>query len=269
MMPADADGASPDHNLSPKVARAESVPSTATRCMAVTTLVDANPTAFFLSADWSMEAGKRSVHVADVHERRIRYAECGGWNLAKLLASARERAHRGPVLIGIDLAIGLPNRYWRALLDSGRHGRPASFVEWLGRRDPGSDFFRRVRSPSEWCVDRPFFHVPKGKGARKSFEDRLTGGFHRRIDVKTGAKPLFAVSGIPGVVGSATRAFWKELVPLLRAGDRDFALWPWQLPPAQRRDRRRRPSCGGKSRRSAHRACPRHGPLRVFRAQAG
>ena len=83
------------------------------------TIVDPSSPAFFLSADWSKEAGKRSVHVADIHERRIRYAECGGWNLAKLLASARERVHRGPVLIGIDLAIGLPGRYWRALLHSG------------------------------------------------------------------------------------------------------------------------------------------------------
>ncbi len=224
----DADGASPDHSLSPKVAQVEGVSSTETRCMAVKTFVDANPMAFFLSADWSKDAKKRSVHVADLHERRIRYAECGGWNLAKLLALARKYAHWGPVLIGIDLAIGLPNRYWQALLCSGRHGDPASFVEWLGQRDPDSDFFRRVRSPSEWRVDRPFFHVPKGKGGRKSFEEKLDGGFYRRIDAKAGAKPLFAVSGIPGVVGSATRAFWKELVPLLRAGDRDFAVWPFE-----------------------------------------
>ena len=224
----DADGSLPDHSLSPKVAQVESVSSTATRCMAVKTFVDANPTAFFLSADWSKDAGKRSVHVADVHERRIRCAECGGWNLAKLLASARERAHRGPVLIGIDLVIGLPDRYWQTLRGSGRHGRPASFVEWLGQRDPDSDFFRRVCSPSEWRIDRPFFQIAKGKGGKKSFEEKLDGGFYRRIDVKTGAKTLFAVSGNPGVVGSATRAFWKELIPLLRAGDRDFAVWPFE-----------------------------------------
>ena len=190
--------------------------------------MDEQQAAFFLSADWSKEARKRSVHMVDVNERHIRYAECGGWNLAELLALAREHAHQGPVLIGIDVAIGLPDCYWRALLHSGRHGRPASFVEWLGRQDPGSDFFRRVRSSSEWRINRPFFHVPKSKGAMKSFEDRLAGGLRRRIEVKTGAKPLFAVSGIPSTVGSATRAFWKELVPLLRAGDRDFAVWPFE-----------------------------------------
>ena len=224
----DTDGSLPDHSLSPKAARVESASSTETRCMAVKTFVDANAMAFFLSADWSKDANKRSVHVADVHERRIRCAECGGWNLAKLLASARERAHRGPVLIGIDLAIGLPDCYWQALLHSRRHGSPTSFVEWLGQRDPDSDFFRRVRSPAEWRIDRPFFRIAKGKGEKKSIEEKLDGGFYRRIDTKTGAKPLFAVSGIPGVVGSATRAFWKELIPLLRAGDRDFAVWPFE-----------------------------------------
>ena len=173
----DADGSSPDHSLSPMVAQAESVSSTATRCMAVKTFVDAHPMAFFLSADWSKKAGKRSVHVADVHERRIRCAECGGWNLAKLLASARERAHRGPGLIGIDLVIGLPDRYWQTLRCSGRYGRPASFVEWLGQRDPDSDFFRRVCSPSEWRIDRPFFHVPKGKGR----EEVVRGEAGRRV----------------------------------------------------------------------------------------
>lgn len=187
-----------------------------------------HPTAFFLSADWSKDVRKRSVHVADIHARRILSAERRGWNLAKLLAVAREKAQRGPVLIGIDLVIGLPDRYWQALRQSGACGCPASFVEWLGRLDPGSDFFRRVRSPPEWCIERPFFHVPSGKGGLKSFTNKLNGGFRRRIDIATGAKSPFVVSGIPGAVGSATRAFWKELVPLLRSSDRDFAVWPFE-----------------------------------------
>lgn len=192
------------------------------------TSIDTNPTAFFLSADWSKDAKKRSVHVADIHARCIRCAERRGWNLAKLLALAREKAQRGPALIGIDLVIGLPALYWRALLHSGAHGRPSSFVEWLGGRDTGSDFFRRIHSPSEWRIERPFFRVPSGEGGLKSFTNKLDGGFHRRIDAATGANPLFVVSGIPGTVGSAARAFWKELVPLLRSSDRDFAVWPFE-----------------------------------------
>ena len=43
----------------------------------------------------------------------------------------------------------------------------------------------------------------------------------------TGAKPMFAVSGIPGTVGSGTRALWQELIPVL-SGKRDFAVWPFE-----------------------------------------
>ena len=55
----------------------------------------------------------------------------------------------------------------------------------------------------------------------------MDDGFLRRIDAATNAKPLFAVSGIPGTVGSGTRAFWQELIPRL-AGERDFAVWPFE-----------------------------------------
>lgn len=44
------------------------------------TSIDTNPTAFFLSADWSKDAKKRSVHVADIHARCIRCAERRGWD---------------------------------------------------------------------------------------------------------------------------------------------------------------------------------------------
>ena len=49
----------------------------------------------------------------------------------------------------------------------------------------------------------------------------------RKIDGATGAKPLFAVSGIPGTVGSGTRSFWQELIPRL-TDSLDFAVWPFE-----------------------------------------
>ena len=49
----------------------------------------------------------------------------------------------------------------------------------------------------------------------------------RGLDVATGANPVFAVSGMPGVVGGGTREFWRELVPHL-SGDRNFAIWPFE-----------------------------------------
>ena len=64
-----------------------------------------HPTAFFLSADWSKDVRKRSVHVADIHARRILCAEHRGWNLAKLHAA-----------LGNVLPLPLPPtmpRYWK------------------------------------------------------------------------------------------------------------------------------------------------------------
>jgi hypothetical protein len=50
----------------------------------------------------------------------------------------------------------------------------------------------------------------------------------RQIELRTGAKPVFALSGIPGSVGSGSRALWRELVPLVARPDRGFRLWPFE-----------------------------------------
>ena len=48
--------------------------------------------AFVVSADWSKDASRRSVYVADLRQRRIRQAACPApaWNLASLLAVATD-----------------------------------------------------------------------------------------------------------------------------------------------------------------------------------
>ena len=165
--------------------------------------------------------------MADVYERCIRWEEDASWNLTKLLSLARRLADGGPVLVGLDLVLGVPRNYWTEL-QAMRRWNSNSFIDWLGRLDLASDFFKTVQDPATWRVDRPFFKVAKGVGGKKSFEKKLTGGFHRRIDRCTAAwtKPVFAVSGIPGTVGSATRALWQELALFLRR-DRDFAVWPF------------------------------------------
>ena len=185
--------------------------------------------AFFVSADWSKNAGKRSVHVADLPARRIRWEESTGWTLKTLLQLAAELAQRGSVLVGVDAALGVPAGYWGAVRerDWGIRGRPANFIDWLSRLAPDSNFFEDVREPDEWDVSRPFFRVPGRHGGLRDFTSLFDDGFRRRIDKLTGAKPLFAVSGIPGTVGSGTRALWKELIPQLQR-KRDFAVWPFE-----------------------------------------
>ena len=185
--------------------------------------------AFFVSADWGKDARKRSVHVADLSGRRIWREERDDWNLTRLLKLSIGLAERGSVLVGIDAALGVAAGYWGAVtaLDWGMRGRPANFIDWLSRLAPDSNFFEDVREPDEWDVSRPFFRVPGRHGGLRDFTSLFDDGFRRRIDKLTGAKPLFAVSGIPGTVGSGTRALWKELIPQLQR-KRDFAVWPFE-----------------------------------------
>ncbi|MCH7666519.1 MAG: hypothetical protein IH936_11400 [Acidobacteria bacterium] len=125
------------------------------------------------------------------------------------------------------MAFGLPAGYWNEVLKVPRWQGSDSFIDWLRGLEPSSGFFETVYTAAEWRVDQPFFNVPGVKGGLRSFKSRVEGGLLREIDIRTGAKPMFAVSGIPGTVGSGTRALWMELIPCL-TDDRDFAVWPFE-----------------------------------------
>ena len=113
------------------------------------------------------------------------------------------------------------------MLDASGRNQPTSFLHWLRDRAHSGRFFGTVTHPRDWRVDRPWFKVPPRSGGLGEFTKKVDDGFRRRIDWATSAKPLFAVSGIPGTVGSGTRDFWGELIPLLN-GERDFAVWPFE-----------------------------------------
>lgn len=185
----------------------------------------------FISADWSKHPNKRSVYTADIGNKRIqkeKYPGTEGWNLKSLLELAKKFSRSGPVLVGVDVVLGVPQEYWQRLMQDVNTDRPGSFVQWLGGFDPRSEFFVGIcNHPEEWSVHRPWFKVPKGVGALKSFEEKVNGDMKRRIDRETNANPVFAVSGIPGVVGGATRDFWQELAPHLASGCKDFRIWPF------------------------------------------
>ncbi|MDE0281900.1 MAG: hypothetical protein OXN16_12615 [Gammaproteobacteria bacterium] len=184
--------------------------------------------AHFVSADWGKSPGKRAVWIADISNGRIRMADrpSGSWNLENLLGLAENLAEDGPVLVGKDVVLGVPVGYWK-LVQEASEPPPKSFVHWLEGLDPAGEFFETALVPDEWRASRPWFGVMKGRGGLSSFTGKVSGGMLRRVDAATGAKPVFAVSGIPGTVGSGTRAFWKELVPLL-SGDRNFGIWPFE-----------------------------------------
>lgn len=185
----------------------------------------------FVSADWGKSKEKRSVHVATVtasgkadiaHKR----APKSGWSFGELLTLAASKC--GSVLIGVDLALGVPERYWQAVTMLRKH-RALHFVDWL--RERGDDFFEPGKAGGEWSPQQPFFHVPKG--GRRRTEAQLRGGFLRTLDWLTAANPIWALSGIPGSVGSGTVAFWRGLRDALRdrgtPGAVPFVVWPFEV----------------------------------------
>ena len=185
----------------------------------------------FISADWGKSEKKRSVHIATVTGPGKAEIAAGsppknGWSLEGLLALATSM--RGPVLIGVDLALGVPERYWQVVTMLRKH-RALHFVDWLRKRD--DHFFQPGKPGGEWSPQQPFFHVPKG--CRRQTEAQLHGGFLRTLDWLTAANPIWALSGIPGSVGSGTAAFWRELRDVLvnrgTPGAVPFVVWPFEV----------------------------------------
>lgn len=187
-----------------------------------------DPPRAILSADWSKDPRKRSVHSVDVASRQIVELERADWDLGSLLGEARRHAGTGPVLVAMDLALGVPAGFWKAVGREPVWGQPATFLDWLAKAGAKGGLGETVLEPSQWRTDRPFFRVPSGEGGRTQFESLVEGGMRREIDRRTRANLLFAVSGIPGTVGSGTRSLWTELAPLL-VGERDFAVWPFEV----------------------------------------
>ena len=185
--------------------------------------------ACFVSADWGKSPEKRSVYIADFRARRIQRGESSGasWDVEALLDLANRLARNAPVLVGVDVVLGVPQGYWRLVLEERRRRPPATFVEWLEGLGASTGFFETIVEPHEWRVDRPWFKVAEGDGGLTSFTSKVDDGMRRRVDVATHANPVFAVAGMPGTVGGGTRAFWKELIPLL-SGRREFAVWPFE-----------------------------------------
>ncbi len=74
------------------------------------------------------------------------------------------------------------------------------------------------------------FRVPSGRGGLTSYHAiaRSNGvNLYRMVDRKTGAKTLFAKSGIPGAVGGSASALWSELAHHMRR-TRTFRVWPFE-----------------------------------------
>jgi hypothetical protein len=127
------------------------------------------------------------------------------------------------VLLGIDAVLGVP-----ALL--AHAAGVGSFLELLARLERSGGLERESAAAASWGIEQPFFRIPAGRGALTSFLDAVggRGAALRQIERRTGAKTVLALSGIPGTVGSGSRALWREMAPLLAEPARDFRVWPFE-----------------------------------------
>lgn len=174
--------------------------------------------------DWGKDRAKRRAWIADVEQRTVVPLEVPT-TVREILAYAAERP--GRTLVGIDAALGVPASYFEsARTEVGAWREASDFPAWLVAAMAHPGFRDEARSAADWRLDRPFIAVPAGVGSLGAFWERAGGRLLRQIDVATGAKCVFVVSGIPGTVGSGTRELWKELVPLL-TGERSFGIWPF------------------------------------------
>lgn len=186
-------------------------------------------------ADWGTEAAKQWVAVArwtDSHDQPR-------WQLdvprrVGPTGSLRERMgvpHDGlPVLLGLDVVLGVPARWATA-------AQVTSFPSLLrsaGMPGPFADVLRVCDHPHEVSVARPFFPRRADKGRRRAeLAEGLGIPFHqlyRRCELPTphrrAACPLFWTLGA-NQVGKATINAWQMLQ--MQPPD-DLAIWPFDGP---------------------------------------
>lgn len=174
-----------------------------------------------IAADWGKHPRKRSAYEIDLRERRGRFFRPGAPLTLQVLIErcARHRATHARCLIGIDAALGLASE----VAGAGGFSSFRHFLRCLS--GPEEPFWKEVHAPGGWSPQRPFWSMcgHTGPGALRRFVQGIGVNTKRRIDHLLRANDPLLVSGLPGTVGSGTRALWQEL----RSSQRDVALWPF------------------------------------------
>lgn len=186
-------------------------------------------------ADWSVDARKRWIVVA----RRT----SGGWRIgapapvgevASLLARLGAEATGAPVVLGLDLAIGLPRAYAKRYACR----LAADFPEFLRRLNERPEFFCVAASIAEVGPDRPFYPAQWRNGLTErqpahvaALGLRSAAELFRACDLaganRPAAAPLFWTIG-PKQVGKAALHAWQYLLLPALGGDTPPLLWPFE-----------------------------------------
>ncbi len=185
---------------------------------------------YLLCADWSKDQNKRALYAADVRKREVYRVRPATLTIDSALDEARKLAAKGKVLLSFDLPLGLPLSFLSAIRTIPGWETASRFDEFLTLTARTPSFFEFGRDANGWSVQKPFFKVPEGEGALGAFDaaaQRAGVKLRRRIDERTGGRPVFITAGIPGSVGSAAIDAWKRLARLLPE-KRDFKLWPFE-----------------------------------------
>lgn len=174
-----------------------------------------------IAVDWGKDASKRSAYRAELSTRRISRLPFNG-SLSHLVEYASSL--KPPVLIGIDAAIGFPYASWKRLNET-RPIQSNNFIAFLLSTFVPTDFFDPVTKSEDWLPERPFIRPPAGSWPLKAFVEASNGGFYREIDSRLNGNPIFVMCGIPGSVGSGTRALWQELIAIGKSSK--LRVWPF------------------------------------------
>jgi hypothetical protein len=190
-----------------------------------------NPTTI-LCADWGKAANKRSVWAADVHgPSRVRRLHRAAWTLPLLLEEAETLGGSGPVLVVLDVPLGVPQGYLAAVNSEAGLGATPTFLDLLTWTIAVPHFFDPAIDPRDWSLARPFFIVGAGAGGRTAFDYAAARAgvpsLLRHIDRHTNANRVFITAGIPGSVGSSACDVWMSLRALVTL-PRSFAVWPFE-----------------------------------------
>lgn len=177
--------------------------------------------------DWSIDARKRWMAVAVNRAGRLELSapEPVG-DTSTLIERLQARAlGQGPLLLGFDFPIGLPQAYARKTGLASFRG----FLEVVGA-DPWADWFNVARSADDIALTRPFYPARPG-GTRRShlFEalaippaDLLRLCEHPAPGRQTPAMLFWTLGG--NQVGKAAITGWREVILPHR---HRIGLWPF------------------------------------------